>query len=365
MASASLTAGKAHGNRAAPSSGTGLAAGAFLPLSGDFALAGDECLRGIQLATAEVFGAANAAKILQIADAANDDAPAIDHLIKTDSVQLLFGSGTSALSYAGSAAAELGQIPYIELNATADGITARGFKFLLRTCPTTKMIADYACLTLANRFAGRKIGLLFNTGAAEGAIAAALVAALKLLKLPVTLAVGYPEDLADLYEPVGRLSRAGVEVLLHAGGVSDIAAFFVALQLQSWQPGALIGCGNGYLTNAAAAAVGPKLDGTLVIGPPPYDQTSAPIAKLYIDRFGMPPRSSDSLLAFIGAKIILDTLKTTDLKDNKLFAALRKIDLPVGALDNGFGISFDQSGQNTRSFVTLQKWQAQKLIAAG
>ena len=41
---------------------------------------------------------------------------------------------------------------------------------------------------------------------------------------------------------------------------------------------------------------------------------------------------------------------------------LRKTNIAPGGLANGFGVAFDHSGQNTRSFVTLQQWQDQKIV---
>ena len=189
--------------------------GVALPLSGDFSLIGNECQRGILLAA----DAANAAggiagKPIQLTPADILDPGQASHTVNDLNTKnhagLILGSGTSALSYPSSAAAELAQIPYIELNAPADGITTRGFKFLLRTGPTTSMIANLAAATLQARFKGRKIGLLFNTGATGGAIASAAIAAFTAAKTPILLAQGYPEDTTDLQDPVARLKRAGV-----------------------------------------------------------------------------------------------------------------------------------------------------------
>ena len=117
--------------------------GAVLPLSGSHALAGDECWRGIFLAAAAVNAAGGimgAPISLANANATNqgDTAAAVNGLITGQHANVLLGSGASALCYPGSAAAELAQAPYIELTATAAGITERGFKFLLRTGPPAR-----------------------------------------------------------------------------------------------------------------------------------------------------------------------------------------------------------------------------------
>ena len=249
-----------------------LVVGAALPLSGDLSLIGDECLRGIQLAADAVDRAGgiagkNVALATADAFAQSRAAAAVNGLISGLHAGLVLSAGASKLSYPGSAAAELAQVPFIELNAPAAGLTTRGFHYLLRTGPTTEMIGSLAVSSILSRFKGRKIGLLFNTGATGSAIAASVTAALKTANTPAQLAIGYPADVADLTDPVGRLQRAGAEIVLHAAGPSDALAFFLAMQNQGWKPAAVLGCGDGYALWETAAALGPAFDGTLV-GPP-------------------------------------------------------------------------------------------------
>jgi len=344
-----------------------LVIGATLPLSGALSLVGDECRRGIQLAV-DVLDAAGGIggkpATIATADAIGQShaAIAVNGLISQDHANVVLSGGTSALSYPGSAAAELAQIPFIELDAPADGITARGFKFLLRTGPTTTMIGNLAVSSIQKRFAGRKIGLLFNTGATGGAVAAAAIAAFAAAKMPVLLAIGYPEDVVDLHEPVGRLKRAGAQIVLHAAGPGDVLAFYAAMQEQGWRPQAVLGCAEGYLLRETAYALGAAFNETLVIGAPYYPPQAAAIAAAYLARYGIPPRSPDSLTAFTGAKLVFDTLNAVKGDPTKLLDAMRKTNIPAGGLSNGFGAAFDRTGQNTRSFVTLQRWHDQQLV---
>jgi branched-chain amino acid transport system substrate-binding protein len=339
--------------------------GAALPLSGDLSLIGDECRRGIQLAADAVDqegGIAGQPVALVTADAFSpaQAAAAVNGLISARHARLVLSAGASELSLPGSAAAELAQVPFIELNAPAAGITTRGFHFLLRTGPTTVMIGDLAVDTIQRRFTGQKIGLLFNTGATGAAIAAAAAAALKAANLGVQLAIGYPPDMADLTDPVGRLKRAGAGIVLHAAGPSDALAFFLALQGQDWKP-AVLGCGNGYALRETAAALGPLFDGTMVVAAPFYPPRAAALAQAYQRRYGMAPRGPDSLTAYVGAKLVFDTLNTVRGDPSKLLDALRGTYIALGSLANGWGLAFDHDGQNTRSFVALQQWRGAAL----
>lgn len=340
--------------------------GALFPLSGASALIGDEAFRGVQLAVAAINRrggiASKPVKLLQ-GDASDENAvqQSAKTLIK-GGAGLLLGTGVSSLALAGSAAAELAQVPYIELTAPADSITGRNFKFLLRTCETTSTLAAAAVTAIAARFPGKKLGLLFSTGATPGAIAAAALAQWQAQKISPLLAIGYPEDTADLHDPVGRLKRAGVEILLHAAGIDDVLVFFQAMQDTGFKPGAVFGSGEGYGLRETAFALGPAFNGTYVSAAPFYPPDD-PVAAAYIARFGMQPRSADSLSAYVGAKLVFDVLASVGGDLGKLPDALRKTQVPAGRLANGWGVAFDKNGQNTRAFATLQQWQDGALTA--
>ncbi len=285
-------------------------------------------------------------------------------LITANHAGLVLSAGASELSFPGSAAAELAQVPFIELHAAAAGITTRGFRFLLRTSPTTTTIGNLAVGTIRERFGGKKIGLLYNSGATATAIATAVTAALKSANLPVQLAIGYAPDMNNLFAPVGRLKRAGAEIVLHAAGPSDVLAFFLAMHGQNWKPQAVLGCGDGYALRETGAALGPLFDGTLVIAAPFYPPTAASVADAYQRRYGMAPRGPQSLTAYVGAKLVFDTLNTVRGDPSRLLEALRATNIPQDELVNGWGMAFDHDGQNTRSFVTLQQWRGAALVPA-
>ncbi len=343
--------------------------GAALPFSGAAALLGDEVWRGIQLAADAVNangGIAGVRLNLIGADmpSPQDATAVVNGLITNSHTIVMFGSGDSALSYPASAAAELAQIPFIELTAPADGICTRGFKFLLRTGPSTQMAAQLAVQTIQSRFAGRNLGLLYNSGATGGAFASAVIAALNAAKLPVTLSIGYPEGVEDLHDEAGRLMRAKVDVLLHAAGPDESLGLALAARAQNWQPGALLGYGAGYRFREAAASLPGAFDKAYVIAAPFYPEPAAAISAAYLARYGTAPRAADSLTAYAGARLVFDTLNGVDGDPGKLLGALRQANMPHGGLVNGFGVQFDHNGQNTGAYVTLQQWRGGVLVPA-
>ncbi len=123
--------------------------------------------------------------------------------------------------------------------------------------------------------------------------------------------------------PVGRLKRAGADIVLHTAGPSDVLAFFLAMHGQDWKPAAVLGCGDGYALRETGAALGPLFDGTLVVAAPFYPPDAAAVADAYQRRYGMAPRGPQSLAAYVGAKLVFDTLNTVRGDPAKLLDALR------------------------------------------
>src|SRR5205085_10974818 len=62
-------------------------------------------------------------------------------------------------------------------------------------------------------------------------------------------------------------------------------------------------------------------------------------------------------------KLALDAAKTDEL--DKFRAAVLKMDLPVGSLMNGWGVKFDESGQNSNERVQhyMLQWQNGQLVS--
>ena len=131
----------------APAQAADLKLGALYPFSGGLALLGDESFRGVQLAVDErnAAGGINGDKIMLVkADAvdANQAVGEARRLTSVENVAAIFGSYASGISQAATQVTELAGVPYFELGAIADTITGRGFKYVFRSNPPAKNIAE-------------------------------------------------------------------------------------------------------------------------------------------------------------------------------------------------------------------------------
>lgn len=358
-----LLPGLARAGKAARQVAPPLTLSALFPESGAQALVGDEAWRGVALAV----DAANRHRTRQIrlirTDAV-DPGRAIARQVKSDAPTAFIGTLSSSWSFEATAAAELANIPYIELDAPADAITTRGFKMLLRTGLTTTDLAGAATTAIVGQIAPAwrrpaetmRIALLFDDGATDGAFAAAMLGVAQASKLPVLLSMGYAGATMDLTSEVGRMKRAKIDLLIHAGRTEHVLLLYEAMASAAWRPRMILGAGPGYGLSAIGFALGRMLDNTMVVDAPLYATTgrAAAIAAAYRRRYAISPRSSASLTTYVGTELILRSLHPDK--------PLTPPTLRRGTLANGWGATFDSSGQNRSSFATLQQWRTGRLV---
>lgn len=357
--------------------------GAVYPFSGSLALLGDESFRGLDLAADEV-NAAGGLLGRPVAIARGDAADAaqaaaeVKRLIEQAKAGPLFGSFSSVVSFAASAAAEVAAVPYIELNALADPITARGFRLLFRTGPLASACGAMAVETVVNLLAplwqldarSLRIGLLFEDGLAGATLADAQEAQIKARGLQLTERIGYAATTLDLPAVVQRLRGASLDVVLHSGLPNDVVAFHRALKAAGWRPRMVVGTGGGYELNDTAQAIGADFEGVISVGVTPYRVSdivapgAAAVAGAYQRKYGAPPRSGHSLISFAGARAAFAAIRQAGSRDHEaLRAALMAVNEPPNSTVGGFGVKFDAQGQNTLAVPYVSQWQQGVLTA--
>lgn len=360
-----------------------LVVGALFPLTGPLAAQGNECLRGVQLATDLCNaggGLLGREVVLALGDAADADRAVSEarRLISEKQPALIFGTGDSTLSLGASEASEGSGVPYWELTGTMPAITTRGFHYLLRLCDTASGIADRSLEAVATVVAsGLKrspealsTAFLYADDAAGSALDPLIAAAARARHLSAPTSIAYQPGAADFNALVARLAVMKPEVLIHHGLAEEVVLLFTALAAHRWRPRVLIGVSAAYGSTETAAMVGPAFEGTLAVGVVPFavDARLAPdagmIETLYEQNFGASPRSGLSFSHFAGAGLCFDILRLAKSADkDKVLSVVRGIALARGAMANGWGALFGPDGQNLRAFSALAQWQKGKPVA--
>jgi branched-chain amino acid transport system substrate-binding protein len=363
--------------------GNGIVIGALFPLTGPLATLGNECLRGVQLATDLCNaggGVLNQPVTLALGDATDPDRAVSEarRLISDQQPALILGTGDSALSLGASEASEGSGIPYWELSAAMPSITTRGFHYLLRLCDTEDGIADRAveaaetvvAPALQRPASGLTGALLYSDEATGIALLPLIAAAAHRHNMPPPMSIAYQSGDADFAALAARLAAMRPDILLHHGSSEDAVLLHAALAARGWRPHAMIGTSAAYTSRETAAMIGPAFDGTLSVGVTPYSLAArlAPdagmVATLYEQRFGAAPRSGYSLSHFAGTSLCFDTLRLAKTIDkDKVLAVAQALTLSDGTLANGWGALFAPGGQNLRAFSSLAQWQKGELVA--
>src|SRR3712207_3026431 len=137
----------------------------------------------------------------------------------------------------------------------------------------------------------------------------------------------------------------------------------------NWRPRMVVGSGAGYSSADTMRAVGPDFDGTMNVDFTQFEvnERMAPGAKRFAEdyrrRYGSEPRSGHSLANYCGALICLDAVQRAGGADaDRVRAAMLAMDLPEGATPTGWGVRFDERGQNTRARPFLLQWQNGRLL---
>lgn len=369
---AAAVAGAARAATAQP-----LGLGALFPFSGSLSLMGDESFRGLDLATDELntAGGLLGRPVSLVRGDANDTGPATaeaKRLVEQAKVACVFGSYASAVAVAASAVTELAGVPYFELDALADPVTERGLKLIFRSCPLASACGVLSVDTVVDRLvplwhvasSTLKVALLHEDGPNGTAVAAAQEHRCKDRALPLVERIPYPATAIDMAPLAQRLRGANADVVLHTGHANDVVLFHRALKQIGWWPRMVIGAGGGYSLNDTAQALGSDFDGVLNVDVTQYHISdivapgAAEVASAYQRKYGAPPRSGHSLVCFAGARLFYDAVQRAGTFDHdKLRATLRATDVPAGSTVGGFGVKFDDKGQNSRAVPYLTQWQ--------
>jgi len=370
-------------NARQPADDKTLPVGALFPATGPLAMLGDECLRGVQLATDlcnEGGGLFGRQIVLALGDASDPDRAVSEarRLISDAQPVLILGTGDSALSLGASEVSEGSAIPYWELTATMPSITARGFHYLLRVCDIETGIAarcieaaaSVVAPALARPPGGLSVVLLYADDSTGSTLVPLVMASAHRRGMAPPVTIAYQPDGANFGALAARLAAMKPDVVIHHGSSEEVVLFFEGLATQRWRPAALIGTTAAYGSSETAAMIGPSFDGTLAVGVVPYsaDARLAPeaamIALLYEQRFGAKPRSGISLSHFAGAALCFDVLRRAGSPDkDKLLGVARGMQLDRGGLANGWGALFGTGGQNERAFSCLSQWQNGQAVA--
>lgn len=356
--------------------------GALYPFSGALAQLGDESYRGLELAVEErnAQGGVLGQQIALIkADAvdANQAVGEARRLTSVENVEAVFGSFSSALSFAATQVTELAGVPFFELGAISDSVTERGYENVYRSNSTAKDFAYAMADAVENVIAPElgvdpkdlRIAIIHEDGLYGKTLAEFQLQRAKELGLNVVENMPYPAKSVDLSSLILRLRGAKVDVVLQTSYQNDTILFFRQAKAAGFKPKAIIGAGGGYSLADSAKALGDTINGAFDLDFPQYNmnEEGAPglgaFVESYKNKYNAEPRSGHSLANYVGANAFLDIIEQAGSFDaDKIRQAVMEYKKPVGSTATGWGFDFAENGQNQAATTTLMQWQDGKLL---
>jgi branched-chain amino acid transport system substrate-binding protein len=337
--------------------GAPLKVGVLLPRSGVQAGIGQDCQRGVEVASGilKSLGLPNLTIMNGDTESNVEVARSRTERLISEGAQLLIGAFDSGQTTAIAQVAEQKGIPLVINIAAAPPITEQGYKFVFRNFPTAPMILRDAFVNQKEIFettgsAPKSVVFMHVNDTFGTAMKNGIGAMMPKFNMPYNIAeqIAYDPAARDLSVEVAKAKATGAEALLVVSRLNDAMLLTRELVKQRWTPMAVMSMGPGWYEDQYLKTLGKLADGPLSFVPW-YDpnkklskQLEAALAKAYP---GVNP-NTNHIYTFEALLIAADAYKRAGSADPKALAdAIRKTNIPDN-VSIGPGIKFDAKGQN-------------------
>lgn len=355
--------------------------GMIFPLSGALAQGGQRNVQGIQIAVDHInaAGGINGRKVTLISTDAPDPATAVanaNRLISQDHVPIIMGSVSSDLALAAAPVANKNKVIFWEVQAVSNSLTTQGMQYVFRTISPAsalgKAAAEYALNQVAAKLGKNKsdlrVAVLNIQGSYGQDTTKGVLDTLKAAGVTPVDQSDYPGTTKDLTSVILKQKKANPDVVIATSYPADTILYMKQAQQLGFRPGAYIGTGAGQTTAQFQQGVGAGAEGILSAASPVTPKANSlnadaaaaatQFAKDYQAKYNTAP-DQGATLAYVGAmdlfQHVLPQAGSTD--PDKIRAAAMNANVPTGSSINGWGLKFDETGQNTLSSVIIVQWQ--------
>ena len=358
FASTLLAAGIAPFN-AGRAQGAALKVGVLLPRSGYQAGIGQDCQRGVDIATGVLkdLGLPSLQFINADTESNVDVARSRAEQLIGEGAQLLVGAFDSGQSSAIAQVAEQKGMPFVINIAAAPPITEQGYKFVFRNFPTAPMILrdafiDQKAIFAAVGAAPKSVVFLAENDTFGVAMQKAIPGVLPKFDMPYTIldTISYDPTARDLSVEVSRAKATGAEALLVVSRLNDAILLTRELIKQRWTPVMILSMGPGWYEDQYLKTLGKFSDGPLSFAPwyDPNKKLSkvldAALAKVHP---GV-NLNTNHVYTFEALLIAADAYKRAGSSNPQALAdAIRATNITDNS-SIGPGIQFDAKGQNDK-----------------
>src|SRR6516225_7760897 len=253
-----------------------LKVGVLLPRSGAQASIGQDCQRGVELASPILKELGLPGLTIMNADTETnvEVARARAEKLINDGAQLLVGAFDSGQTTAIAQVAEQKGIPFVINIAAAPPITEQGYKFVFRNFPTAPMILSDAFTNQKELFdatgvAPKSVVFMHANDTFGTSMQQGISAVMPRFNMPYKIVeqIAYDPTARDLSVEVAKAKAKGTEALLMVSRLNDAMLITRELAKQRWTPMAIMSMGPGWYEDQYLTSLGKLADGPLSFVP--------------------------------------------------------------------------------------------------
>ena len=366
--------------------------GVLEPLTGNLAVQGKLHVEGYEIMRDLIntrFGGVMGKKLVfAVGDAVDPTAAASEatRLAAREGVKIITGTFSSTLCGAASEAAARQNVIYWETSCVDPRMTRRNLKNVFRTeidgtgfgWYNVEFIAKHLAHRLGKKTSDLKIAYLSEDSSyGQSVTETARQRAKQEFGMQEVAAEYYTFTTNDLTPVILKLKNANPDILHHIARDQDAILFWRQAREQNFQVKAVVHAGaTGYGAPGFGKAFGNDANGPFALlepGPgliieklrPEGQAVERAFREAVKAKTGSDVLAGGHQLAAGGLwvlKLALDAAKTDDL--DKFRTAVLALDLPVGSAVNGWGVKFDETGQNSNARVQhyMLQWQNGSLV---
>jgi len=334
-----------------------LKVGVLLPRSGVQAGIGQDCHRGVQVATGilKELGLPGLEIMNGDTESNVDVARSRAERLISEGAQLLVGAFDSGQTTAIAQVAEQRGIPLVINIAAAPPITEQGYKFVFRNFPTAPMILGDAFANQLEVFslsgAAPKTAVFMHVNDTFGvAMQKGFTGVMSKFTMPykVVDTIAYDPAARDLSVEVAKAKATGAQALILVSRLNDAILLTRELVKQRWSPMAILSMGPGWYEDQYLKTLGKLGDGPISFVPwyDPNKKLAKQLEAAHTKAFPEINLNTNHIYTFEALLIAADAFKRAGSTDPKALAdAIRATDIKDN-VSTGPGIKFDAKGQN-------------------
>jgi branched-chain amino acid transport system substrate-binding protein len=336
-----------------------LKVGVLLPRSGVQAGIGQDCHRGVQVATGilKELGLPGLEIMNGDTESNVDVARSRAERLISEGAQLLVGAFDSGQTTAIAQVAEQRGIPLVINIAAAPPITEQGYKFVFRNFPTAPMILGDAFANQLEVFsasgAAPKTAVFMHVNDTFGvAMQKGFTGVMSKFTMPykVVDTIAYDPAARDLSVEVAKAKATGAQALILVSRLNDAILLTRELVKQRWSPMAILSMGPGWYEDQYLKTLGKLGDGPISFVPwyDPNKKLAKQLEAAHRKAFPDINLNTNHIYTFEALLIAADAFKRAGSTDPKALAdAIRATDIKDN-VSTGPGIKFDAKGQNDK-----------------